>query len=208
MHPRIRALLGLLHTFGGLIAFYVALRLWGLKPAIGITLVFVLVDGAYRLLRRKPMPLVWLVSNAMALAFGCIDLVARTPFMLRYEAPITNLLVGLFFLVGAAAEKPLVIQYAEQSGARVGKLDRPELVAYFRALTLAWAATFFLRSGLFLWIGLHYPFDRAMTLRLVVGWLTIGVMTLVSFKSRPVFALCQRFGLFRPAPAALPSEAR
>lgn len=208
MRSRIRALLGLAHTVGGLIAFYVALHFCGLKAAIAITLAFLLIDGTYRLIARRPTPMIWLASNAMALGFGCIDLFAHTPFMLRYEGPITNGLVSLFFLLDATAEKPLVTQYAEQSGAPVEKLNRPEWVAYFRVLTLAWAAAFLLRAGLFLWIGLHYPLDRAMTLRLIIGWSIIGIMTLASLKSRKIFALCQRLGLFRPAPTPTASVAQ
>jgi intracellular septation protein A len=206
MNPQLRTLLGVLHMFGGLIGFYATLWIFGLKPAIAVSVAFVVVDGGWRLLARKPIPGVWMLSNGLAVGFGIVDLFARTPFMLRFEAPIINVVFALIFLVGARGQRPITVKYAEQGGHFRIPDGRPDIIAFFRALTLAWAVTFFVRAGGFLWIGLHYPLAEAIPRRAVFGWLSIAPTLLASYQGKRTFALCRRLGFFQqPVAAAIAS---
>ena len=46
------------------------------------------------------------------MAFGAVDLYAATPFLIVYEAPISNALTGVAFVVGAFGEKPMLQEIA------------------------------------------------------------------------------------------------
>lgn len=204
-----RSLVSLFHMFGGLILYWGMLLVFGIKPAIAITLLFIVAECVWRLATRRPFPVLWWFSNSMALVFGVIDLYAKTPFMLRYEATVSNLITAAFFTAGAVAEEPLVLRFAARSknGHMIPK-DQPELIRFFRAFTLLWAAYFVARAGVFFWLMTAFPLTKALTLRTLIGWSSLGVMMLISMNGRRVLILCRRFGWFRaPAPPALTPSA-
>lgn len=188
----------LIQTFGGLILYWIALALLGVKAAIAVSLLFLLLDGGRRILTHRPIPPLWLVGNGAAVLFGLIDLCARAPFMLRYEGAILNLGWAAAFLVGAMGKVPLVLHVARQHASDIP--DRPEVIRFFRAFTLAWSLFFVIRAAALLWIMAHYPLAQAIAIRASFGWISMGAMVLVSIRGRQVFRLCQRLGLFLPAP--------
>jgi uncharacterized membrane protein YbjE (DUF340 family) len=57
-----------------------------------------------------------------------------------------------------------------------------------------------IRAAALLWIMAHYPLAQAIVIRAGFGWISMGAMVLVSIRGRQVFRLCQRLGLFLPAP--------
>jgi hypothetical protein len=119
--------------------------------------------------------------------------------MLKYEAVVTNVAVGLAFVVGALGEKPILQEVAESRGESFPLTA--EVVGFFRLFTLVWAAYFLLKAAFFLWAALTLPMLEAMALRSLVGGLTLGVMIAVSAtQGRRLFFLCRRLGLL-PKPS-------
>lgn len=190
-------LLTLIHTFGGLVLYWVVLLAFGVKPAIAAALLFVAVEGASRLATHRRFSPLWLFANGAALAFGAVDLWSRTPFMLHYEGAIINLLTAVFFAVGASGREPLVMRIAHQQRPEI-PVERLEVVKFFRAFTYAWALYFVARAAIFLWIMSSFPLVQAIAIRTGFAWASLGVMLLVSFNGRGVFDACQRFGFFLP----------
>ncbi len=192
----VRAALGLAEELGGLLAFWIVLECAGLRAAIAATLVVVVADGARRLIRRRPMTRIWMLSSTLALAGGAIDLRAATPFMIRYEAVGTNLLTGLAFLIGTFGARPLVQEVAE--GWRGAAFDPGQsgLRAFFRAFTLVWAGYFVLKAGVYLWLATELPLDRALALRSVIGTASLVMMILLSRRGPALFRLARRQGRF------------
>lgn len=188
---------GLFHTFGGLVLYWTITITFGVKPAIAATLLFVAVEGIWRLATRRPFPPLWLFANGAALVFGAIDLWARTPFMLRYEGAIINLLTAAAFAVGASGREPLVMTIARKRRPSI-PTGQPEVLRFFRAFTYAWALYFVARAIAFLWIMTTFPLIQAAAIRTVVAWVSLGAMMLVSINGRRVFDACQRHGLFLP----------
>lgn len=193
---------GLFHSFGSLILYWGVLLTFGLKPAIVATLLFIVAEVIWRMATHRPFPALWWFSNIMALVFGAVDLYADTPFMMRYEATVSNLITAAFFAAGALGEEPLVLRLAMSSknGHTIPK-DRPEIIRFFRAFTLLWAAYFVARAGVFLWIMTAFPLTKALMLRTVISWASLGVMMLISINGRRVLMLCRHFGWFN-APAS------
>ena len=151
----IRSVFGFLRyvflEFGTLIVFWVVLYSAGIKAAIAATVAFILLDGAYRWWRQIPVTRIYLLTSALAVAFGCVDLLATNPFMIKYEAVITNIATGIFFVAGARGEKSLIQEVAER---RNTLPDRADVRQFFRLFTLFWAAYFFVKAAVYLWLGM------------------------------------------------------
>jgi len=192
---RLRAVLQfVLWEFGPLIALVALSAAFGLKVAIAGTLGFIVVDAARRIWRQIPVTRIYLLSSSLAVVFGSIDLYSQTPFMLRYEAVITNVATGIVFVAGARGAKPMLQEIAEQ---RSGPFpDRADIRHFFRLFTLFWAGYFFAKAGAYLWLGAVLPLGRAMLVRSVVGSVSLGIMLVISItQGRRLFFLCRRLGL-------------
>ena len=81
----------------------------------------------------------YLLVSALTLVFGFIDLVSTSPFMLKYEAAVSNAATGLAFVAGAHGEKPMIQEFAEQ---RESFVVTNEVRAFFRLFTLVWRPIF------------------------------------------------------------------
>lgn len=183
-----------LWEFGPLIILLALSRAFGLKVAIAGTVTFILVDGARRFWRRLPVTRIYLLSSGLALVFGTIDLLSQTPFMLKYEGVITNLVTGFAFVAGARGEKPMIQEIAEQRGEAFPV--RPDVTHFFRLFTLAWAAYFFVKAAAYLWIGEVIALQDALLLRSIIGSASLGLMIAISItQGRRLFFLCRRLGL-------------
>ena len=179
--------------FGALIVIWVALYFFGIKPAIAATIAFILLDALYRWRARKPVTRIYVLTSTLAVVFGAIDLYAANPFMIKYEAVITNTVTGIFFVVGARGEKSMLQEMAER---RQQFPDRPDVRYFFRLFTLFWASYFFIKAAVYLWLGLILPLERALALRVVIGNVSLVAMLALSFLGgRRLFFLCRWLGL-------------
>lgn len=192
----------IIRTFGGLVLFLVVNASFGLKPAIAATLAFVVFDGLRHAIQRKPVTKLWVVSNGLALVFGAIDLHAANPFMLRYEASISNLATGIFFTIGSFGAKPMIQQIAEDRQGYAFPPDRPDLRAFFRVFTLSWAGYFFIKAGVYLWLAQTMSLSQAAGLRSLIGSASLVLMLAISYRGSTIREVCVRYGLFAPRPEA------
>ena len=122
--------------------------------------------------------------------------------MLKYEAAVSNVVTGIAFVIGALGEKPIIQEVAEQRGESFVATD--EIRAFFRLFTLVWAAYFFLKAVLFLWMAWTMPMlrgDGRCVRRSAVSVSALMIAISVT-QGRRLFFLCRRFGLLpKPAPA-------
>ena len=211
---RLRQFLRFLFSdFGPLIAFWALYLSVGIRAAITATVVYVIGDFIYRLRRGRRFTRIYLLSSGLAVIFGAIDLLAATPFMLRYEAVVTNVATGIFFAAGARGAKPLIQEFAEQ---RSGPFpERADIHRYFELFTYAWAVYFFLKAAAYFAIGQAFPLATAMAIRSLGGGVSLGIMLFASVAlGRRGFFLLQRLGWLPkaepeppepgPAPATAP----
>ena len=78
---------------------------------------------------------------------------------------------------------------------------------FFRLFTLFWAGYFFVRAGVYLWLGLTLPLQQALAVRAVIGTASLAGMIGLSFMGRRLFFFCRWLGLLpegaaETAPAA------
>ncbi len=87
----------------------------------------------------------------------------------KYEAALTNLIFGIYFVLGAFSKKPLVQEFAEK-GKKFDNPNSQDLVYYFRVFTLIWAVYFCGKSGFYLWVvSQQYSTEKMLAIRGVVG---------------------------------------
>jgi intracellular septation protein A len=190
-----------LAEFGPLIVFWTLAATLGVKLAILGSILSIVADAAWRWRNRLKVTRLYLLTSALTLIFGLVDFASTSPFMLKYEAVITNAATGLAFGAGALGEKPIIQEVAEQRGENF--VATQEVRAFFRLFTLVWAAYFFLKAAAFFWMAWTMPMLEAMALRSVVGAVSLGLMIAVSAtQGRRLFFLCRRLGLL-PKPEAL-----
>jgi intracellular septation protein A len=190
----------LLHALGDLapvIVFIVVGNLFDVRAAIAATVVVVVLDFIRHRWLSIPYSRLSLVAAALTLTFGVIDLFAETPFMLRFEAVLSNALVGLVFIASAFGKKPLIQDFAERQGG-VSFEGRADLTTFFRAML--WAAYFLIKSGLYLYWGLNMPLVDAVERRTLFGTVSLIAMVVIStLFSKFLFRIAGRLGLLPSA---------
>lgn len=179
--------------FGPLIVFWALAATSGVKVAIAGSILAILVDAAWRRWKQQPFTRLYLLVSALTLGFGCVDLSVTTPFMLAYEAPITNLATAGAFVVGAFGDKPILQEAAEQ---RMGALPAtPAVARFFRLFTLIWAGYFVVKAIAYVWIATRLPLTEALALRSLIGSISLGAMIALSVAQGPrLFQLFRRLG--------------
>ena len=181
------------YDFGGIIVFYALLETAGLKPAIAGTLVFVAFDIWRRRRWGVGFPRLYVLTTSLAIVFGFVDLASKTPFMLKYEGAVSTFLVGVFFIFGARGCSVIEELLTQQAGAEA--LAIPHARRFYQLMTLTWACYSLLMSGFYLWVGLHFPYLRAIGIRQVAGLVGAGAMMLLSFNMMRLHAGFRRVGL-------------
>ena len=188
--------------FGPLIVFLALSAAFNVKIAVAGAVAATGLDVLWRWLRRRPFTRLYLIVTTLTLAFGAVDLVAPTPFLLVYEAPITNLLTAAAFLAGAFGQTPLLMEMAQsRMGERIPQTGQTR--RFFRLFTLVWVAYFVVKATVYLWLAAILPLAQAIALRSVLGGVSLAVMIAVSStQGRGLFDLCRRRGWLGAAEAA------
>jgi intracellular septation protein A len=194
------ALRWVLIDFGPLLIFWILTLSFGLKPAIAGSVLFILGNSLWRWRRGLPFTRIYLLASVLTVVFGGVDLLSATPFMLKYEAVITNAFTGIAFVAGARGPRPLVMELAEQRQGTPHP-ERPDITRFFQLFTLLWAAYFFVKTGFYLSIAALMPMTQAMLVRSVIGTASLALMVVLSAtQGRRLFRLCQWMGWLPAVP--------
>jgi intracellular septation protein A len=184
-----------LSEFGPLIVFLALASTLGVKAAIAGSVAFIVVDAVRRLRWRVPVTRLYVFSSVLTVMFGAIDLIAVTPFMLKYESVITNVATGIAFVIGARGAKPMLQELAEKQRNTTFP-EGADVRRFFQLFTLLWVVYFFAKAAFYYWLGLIIPLTEAIALRSMIGSVSLGLMILLSAtQGRRLFDLCRRLGL-------------
>ncbi len=186
---------------GPLAIFWILLWTVDLKIAIGVGVALLLVDAGFRYWRGMPITKLYLLSGGLTVFFGAIDLWAQTPFMLKYEDVVTSLVIAAVLGWGARGEKSMIQGLVEQQHGDVLR-DGPDIRLFFKFFTLLWAAYFALKALVYLWLGAILPIEEALTVRPIVGMVSLGGMMLASWKAQILFDFGVKIGLLPKVPDA------
>jgi len=132
---QLRALLGfVLKSFGPLVAFLVVNRFFGLLAAIAASMGVAVVEVVVLLARRKSPTRLFVMTTALTLGFGAVDLWMQRSVLFRFEAVITNVLTGVWFGATLFGEKSMILEFYEKTRKPEDPMP-PETPAYLRILT-------------------------------------------------------------------------
>ena len=184
---------GILFDFGGIVVFYALMYTVGLKAAIAGTILFVAIDAVRRHRARLGFPKIYVLSTTLVIVFGVIDIVAKNPFMLKWEGVLTNLAVMAFFLAGMRG-RSVFQELAEQQSGQT--FTDPHMVRLFKLMTLLWALYFLGKAAFDVWTGLTMPLARALAVRQAVGFVGMGAMVLVTIQAEKVLRFLTGRGWF------------
>jgi intracellular septation protein A len=189
---------------GPLAAFWTLSLTLGVKAAIAGSIVVILVDSAWRWRRGIAFTRLYKLTSGLTLVFGAIDLLSAQPFLLKYEAVVTNLATCGAFAVGAFGAKPMMQEVAEQrQGAPFP--GGAEIRRFFQIFTLFWAAYFLAKAVLYFWLARTMPMAEAMAWRSLLGGASLGAMIAFSVtQARRMFFLLRRLG-WLPPPESVPA---
>jgi uncharacterized membrane protein len=164
--------------------------------------VFIIGDSLWRWWKGLEFTRLYLLISGLTIVFGAIDLISDTPFMLQYEAVITNVVIGFIFVAGARGPRPIVREVAEQQSDKPF-VDRPDVNRFFQLFTLVWAGYFFAKAAVYLVIAQFMPMTQAMAIRTVLGTGSMLLMIVFSAtRGRWLFLFFRRRGML-PRPTAL-----
>jgi len=189
--------------FGGIIVFYILLWLFGLRVAIGGTLLFVPLDAIRRHTLKIGFPRLYVISTTVVLVFGSIDVFSKQPFMLRYEGALTEFILACAFAWGSRG-RSIIEELATQ---QQPDLDFPHMRRFFQLVTRTWAIYYLCMSGFFAWVGLHYSLVHALAIRQAAGIGGSILLALFSFSGRFAYGVYARLGLLPAAPPPAKGEA-
>jgi hypothetical protein len=189
----------ILAEFAPILGFLVLSQFVGVKLAIAGTILIAIADSCWRLWRGVAFTRTYILFAALTVGFGLIDLFSAVPFMLKYEAVVTNVVTGMTFALSAIGPKPLVLEVAEQREGR--QYTDAASKTFFRGFTLVWAGYFLLKATFYLWVAWNFTMIEAVIVRKFVGSISLGLMLWASYtQARRAFLLCPRWGLLPAVP--------
>ena len=121
--------------------------------------------------------LLWTVDLKIAIGVGVVLLLADAAFRYWRGMPLTK----LYILSGG-----MIQGLVEQQHGDVFQ-DGPDIRLFFKCFTLLWAVYFVLKAAVYLWLGAILPIEQALTVRPIVGMVSLGAMMLASWKAQVLF---------------------
>ena len=192
-------------NFGPLIIFATANHYLGEKKAITLSVIYSVIEIGLQRMRGEPLTPFFIFSAATTLIFGGIDIYLPHSFLFKYEASLSNIITGVFFVVGAYGEKPLIQQFAERS--RKTMEMTPELTRYFFLFTFVWAGYFFLKAAVYAWLAFQpISIEKLMIIRTIIGSVSFYALLGISiFGGRHFFLFFKKLGLLSTSAETAPS---
>lgn len=195
----------LFFEFATLILFWAVYWPFGIKPAIAAVVVYVIADAVRRHVWHLEFTRLYILTTTLTIVFGAFDLIAQTPFMIQYEAVITNFILGIAFVAGAQGARPMLQNMAEDFSAEQFP-PRADIRRFFMLFTLLWAFYFIVKAALYLWIALNFPLAEALAIRAAIGIPSLIAMVALSTQGRRLFFASRALGLLPPEPASTAPE--
>jgi intracellular septation protein A len=192
----------LFFEFATLILFWAVYWPFGIKPAIAAVVVYVIADAIRRRVQHVAFTRLYILVTTLTIVFVAFDLIVATPFMIQYEAVITNFILGGAFVAGSQGARPMLQNMAEDWTGEPFP-PRADIRHFFMLFTLLWAFYFVAKAALYLWIALNFPLAQALAIRAAIGIPSLLAMVALSTQGRYLFLVCRALGWLPPEPAVV-----
>ena len=142
--------LSLLADFAPLVVYYEADAIWGTRTALILSILWVTGEAvAWRLLGRKPTPS-FLLTAAVTLLFGAVDLYFAGPELERFEPVAAHLLTAGFILSALFFGRAIIQEMADKQQRALTFTHAQRI--YARIMVWLWAAVFAGKAALAYWV--------------------------------------------------------
>ena len=180
------------NDLGSLGVFLIMRWIVGLKGAIAATVLYVVVDLIRRIVIKEKVTRIFWIISLTTIGFGTIDLMVDDPFMLKFEAVLTNLITAFVF-AATVSGTPLALEIA-RTWQTAEIPDRADTRRFFQIMTWIWVGYFVAKAGFYLWAAIAFDTTMAMVVRVPIGIGSLVAMIVFSMQGRRWFALMKRFG--------------
>lgn len=188
----------ILENFGPVLVFYGVNTISGLKPAIAASTLYSVGEIASKVRKKEKLTSIFKYSAVMILTFGGVDLCFQQSFLFKYEASMTNLLVGLFFGASLFSEKTIIQEFYENTDNT--KPTTRDRVVYFKFLTTVWVTYFFVKACAYYWMSSRVSMKQGLVLRAIIGSASFYAMLFVSILgSKTIFPWMKKWNLLPAA---------
>jgi intracellular septation protein len=169
----------LFSNFGPILVFYFANHFWGLKIAVGSSIIWTAGELIYNKINKRKTTVFFLFAAAITVGFGLIDLYLQQTLFFKYEASLTSFVVGVYFATTLLGEKTLIQEFAQSQG-RVGSEITLDQEYYFRFLTVTWALYQFAKAGAYFWLASRVSLEEGLVIRAILGNATFYLLLAAS----------------------------
>jgi intracellular septation protein A len=174
----------LFSNFGPLIIFYFCNHFWGLKVALAATVIWTIGEIIFKKLKGKELSQFFIFTATITIVFGLIDIYLQQSIFFKFEAPLTNFVVGLYFALSLFG-KPLIQEFAEQQGRIAGTLSA-DTEYYFKFLTLVWAFYMWAKSVVYIWVAMNMTLEEGLVFRTIFGSISFYGLLGISIFGAPM----------------------
>lgn len=161
--------LALIADLAPLAVYYGSEALWGTRTALILSIVWVFGEAtAWRLLGRKLTPS-FLLTAAVTLLFGAVDLHFSGPERGALEPAATYLLTAAFILSLLFLGRAIFAEMAEKQGRPLPAFT-PGQVTYAKLLVWLWAGVFTGKAALAYWVAAQPARAPLLWVRILQGY--------------------------------------
>jgi hypothetical protein len=167
-------------VIGPLVIFYPLLMLTGLRGALVGALCWSYAALIRRLRRGEPASALLLLGTLLLTIRTVISLVTGSAFLYFAQPLVGTIAIAVVLLASAVAGRPFTQRFAHDfCPIDPAILARPRIHRFFRQISVLWAATLLINSGLVLWLLLSSSLHAFVLERTAVSWgLTAVAITL------------------------------
>ncbi len=180
------------NDLGSLGVFLIMRWIVGLKGAILATVLYVVIDLIRRMVIKEKVTRIFWIISLTTIGFGTVDLMVDDPFLLKFEAVLTNLITAFVF-ASTVSGTPLALEIA-RTWQTAEIPDRADTRQFFRMMTWVWVGYFVVKASVYLWTAIAFDTTMAMVVRVPLGTGSLIVMILFSMQGKRWFALMKRYG--------------
>lgn len=192
-----------------LVLFYLLLTLVGLDGGLIAALTWSMIALGRRVVMRKPIPAVLLLTTGLLVARTILGLVTGSIFLYFLQPTLQNFLIAGILLVTLPFGRPFLAKLANDFCAFPSDFsEHPGVAQFFKRVSLLWALVFLTNGATTLWILAKATVGDFLMVSTagsytVVG-LAIGVSLLWFRRSLRTEGITLRMGA-RPAAAPVPA---
>lgn len=173
----------ILENFGAILLFQAALHFFGLRPAISLSLAYVVAELIYLKIQNRSVTSFMKFSYALVIVFSLADLYLQNSPFFAFEPVATNLAVAVYFGMSLLKEKTIIEELAEQQG-RTSSDRNPDKTFFFQFLTSVWFGYYILKTIIYAWLALYTSLETSFIIRMIIGSISFYAMLTISIGFR------------------------